>query len=130
MKGVPAKRLMCLYARGGLSATQWLKGDSQPKSADFYVTPRAVRVAACLFVATAVFGIVFIALNWSRHSLAWSTSLPALLIAALNVLIAVKLLQLRYWALILARILTIWLAAGYIISFATGQFAGDPPVVR
>jgi hypothetical protein len=89
-----------------------------------------VRVAAALFVATALLGVFFAAANWFlvEHTFAWST-LPALLIAGLNFLIAVKLLQLRYWALILARILTIWLAVGYITLFATGRLMARLPVV-
>jgi len=78
-------------------------------------------------MATAGLGIIFVGVNWSLrgHAFAWS-SLPALLLAALNFWIGVKLLQLRYWALILARIFALWLAVGFIALFASGRFVAGP----
>lgn len=108
---------------GGQSAAQWLKAESPPK-------PGTVRLAASLLVATAVLGIIFVAVNWflRGHAFAWS-SLPGLLIATLNVFVAGKLLQLRYWALMVARILALWLAAGYITLFLSGRFAESLPAL-
>jgi hypothetical protein len=45
-------------------------------------------------------------------------------------LVAAKLLQLRFWALVLGRLLTLWLAAGYITLFASGRFAADLLIIR
>jgi len=82
-------------------------------------------------MASGFLGIVFVALNWLLRGHAFDgPTLPALLIAALNFGIAVKLLQLRYWALILARILTLWLVAGFIVLVASRRFPVGPPVIR
>jgi hypothetical protein len=89
-----------------------------------------VRVASALFVATGALGIVSVALNWFLRGFGPWPLLVALLIAALDFLLAVKLLQLRYWALILARILTLWSAVGLITLVATGRLAADPPAIR
>lgn len=81
-------------------------------------------------MATGVLGIVSVALNWFLRGFGPWPLLLGLLFAALSFLLAVKLLQLRYWALILARILTLWSAVGLITLFATGRLAADPRAIR
>jgi hypothetical protein len=81
-------------------------------------------------MASGVLGIISVALNWFLRGFGPWPLLLALLIAALNFLLAVKLLQLRYWALILARILTLWSAVGLLTLFGTGRLASDPRAIR
>jgi hypothetical protein len=81
-------------------------------------------------MATGVLGIVSVALNWFLRGFGPWPLLVGLIIAALNFLLAVKLLQLQYWALILARILILWSAVGLITLVATGRLAANPHAIR
>jgi hypothetical protein len=102
-----------------LTAGQFLKTESPAVRS----TPTAVKVAAALLVASAVIGLINVVANWflRGHALAF-TSLTAVLLSAASVFLANKLLQLRYWALILARLLSTWYTLGFVILILTGRF--------
>jgi ABC-type sugar transport system permease subunit len=80
-------------------------------------------------VAYAVTGIFYAVLNWLLRGFSRSSLILPLILAALNFLIGVKLLQLRYWALIAGRIIALWGVVGYIALVAIGRLAAGPPVV-
>jgi hypothetical protein len=93
-------------------------------------SPRAVKVAAASLVASAVIGPINVVANWFLRGHAFAfTSLTAVLLSAASVFLAIKLLQLRYWALILARVLSTWYTLGFVILILTGRFNAPAPTV-
>jgi hypothetical protein len=74
-------------------------------------------------MADAAVGVISVALNSFLRGFSWSSLMLRLLLAALFFLIGVKLLQLRYWALIAGRILALSGAVGFIALVATGRLA-------
>lgn len=93
-------------------------------------TPSALKVAAASLVAAAVIGPINVVANWflRGHAFAFA-SLTAVLLSAASVFLAYKLLQLRYWALILARLLSAWYTLGFVILILTGRFNTPAPTV-
>jgi hypothetical protein len=80
-------------------------------------------------MASGVTGIIEVPLNWLLRGFPGSALALGLLVSALYFFIGVKLLQLRYWALVAGRILALWSAAGWIALIATRRLADGPPVV-
>jgi hypothetical protein len=76
-----------------------------------------------------VTGIIAAALGWLQKGFSWSSLITPLLLSALNLLIGVKLLQFRYWALIAARLLALSSAVGFIGLVVTGRLAAASPTV-
>jgi hypothetical protein len=93
--------------------------------------PAAVRVASALYLLYGVLGVItglLYRLLRGHSPISWQF-LGLLLFTALFFVIGIKLLQLRYWALIAGRILALWFAASYVLLLATGRFAVSRPVL-
>jgi len=75
-----------------------------------------------------VIGMIVVALNVLRGS-SWGSLIVPLLLSALNFLIGVKLLQLRYWALIAGRLVALSGVVGFIGLFLTGRLADASSIV-
>jgi hypothetical protein len=83
-------------------------------------------------VSYAVAGIVAGALYWiliGHAIISWPFFVVLLAFAALFFWIGVKLLQLRYWALIAGRILAVWTGVSNLALLSSGRFAVGPPVL-
>ena len=81
-------------------------------------------------MASGLVGIIAAALNWFLRGFPGSALALGLLVSALYFFIGIKLLQLRYWALVAGRILALWSAAGWIALIATTRrLPNGPPVV-
>jgi hypothetical protein len=79
-----------------------------------------------------VLGVIAGLLYWllRGHSpISWQFLVLLLAFAALFFVIGIKLLQLRYWALIAGRILALYSAASYVLLLVTGRFAVTHPVL-
>jgi hypothetical protein len=110
---------------GGLSAQQWLSGESRPK-------PRAVRIASGLLIAYGVFGLLagLSLLVWVQDAYRPSRLvLSGLVGGTLWVWIGTKLLQFRHWALITGRVLALPAAIIGLIAFIARGFLVDPPIL-
>ncbi len=90
--------------------------------------PLPVRVASALFMVNGVIGMIVAALNVLRGS-SWGSLIVPLLLSALNFLIGVKLLQLRYWALIAGRLVALSGVVGFIGLVLTGRLADASSIV-
>jgi hypothetical protein len=92
--------------------------------------PSAVRVSSTLLVAYGLLSLLVGLADWLLIGpVSWIFFVALLLVTTMFLAVGVKLLQLRYWAMLAGRLLALWLVVGYLALIATGRFAVISPVL-